>query len=83
MENLLCQRFNFFLVLFSLFLTAAFSSQSHIGRGAILVAGSILSFMLWLTIYRAHVKFEWIKKHLKSCTGHPVPVQFCLADRPK
>jgi hypothetical protein len=48
-----------------------------------LVAGSILSFMLWLTIYRAHVKFEWIKKHLKSCTGHPVPVQFCLADRPK
>lgn len=74
MENLLCQRFNFFLVMFSLVLTAAFTSQSQLGRTLILATGVVLSVMVWLTIYRAHVKHHWIMQHLYGRPEHPAAI---------
>lgn len=74
MENLLCQRFNFFLVMFSLIMTAAFTSQSDIGRTLILGTGALLSIMVWLTIYRAHVKHHWIMQYLYDKTNHPAAI---------
>ncbi|HEY5741297.1 MAG TPA: hypothetical protein VIS99_02045 [Terrimicrobiaceae bacterium] len=74
MENLLCQRFNFFLVMFSLILTAAFTSQSDLGRTMILATGAFLSLFVWLTIYRAHVKHHWIMRHLYDRPEHPAAI---------
>ena len=66
MENLLCQRFNFFLILFSLFLTAAFTAQNKITTGLVLAVGSFVCLLVWLTIYRAHWKHHWIMDTLKA-----------------
>ena len=64
MENLLCQRFNFFIVMFSLFLTAAFTAQSRIACTAILGVGAVVSLLVALTVYRAYIKHRWIMKHI-------------------
>jgi disulfide bond formation protein DsbB len=74
MENLLCQRFNFFLVMFSLILAAAFTARPHLDRTLILATGVILSVMVWLTLYRAHVKHHWIMQHLYGRPEHPAAI---------
>lgn len=71
MENLLCQRFNFFLVSFSLFLAAAFASDTTHGRTAVLLAGLLVTILIGITIYRVHRKHHWIMQQLYHTEGHP------------
>ena len=74
-ENLLCQRFNFFLVLFSLFLAAAAACGSNKTAGLILAVGSLVCLMVWMTIYRAHVKHHWImQERMYKTKGHPAEI---------
>ena len=75
MENLLCQRFNFFLVLFSLFVAAAAACGNDKTAGLILVVGSVMCLMVWMTIYRAHVKHHWImQERMYKTEGHPAKI---------
>jgi hypothetical protein len=54
MENLFCTRFNFLLVVYSLFVTAAAGSgQNRSLLVGVLFTGAILCAMVWLTIIRA------------------------------
>ncbi|MBN2539031.1 MAG: hypothetical protein JXB09_03165 [Deltaproteobacteria bacterium] len=75
MENLLCQRFNFFLVLFSLFVAAAAACKNDNTACLILIVGSVMCLMVWLTIYRAHVKHHWImQEKMYKTEGHPAQI---------
>jgi hypothetical protein len=74
MENLLCQRFNFFLVLFSLFLAAATGCQNQETALLVLASGTVVCVMVWLTIYRAHLKHHWIMNAKIYVGDHPANV---------
>ncbi len=56
MENLFCQRFNFLLVVYSLFITAAASTSSQKTLTIILLLGAVLTLLVSMTIWRAYVK---------------------------
>ncbi len=56
MENLFCQRFNYFLIVYSLFITAAASVKNEKSLIIVLSLGIFLTISIWLTLYRAYVK---------------------------
>ncbi len=58
LENLYVGRFNFFLVVFSLFVTAGFANNFSTYKAAVFVAGSVVLFLLWLTLFRAYRKLD-------------------------
>ena len=71
-ENLLCQRFNFFIVIFSLVIAGAASANTQTKLSPILSIGFLLCFLVALTIYRVYVKLIWILKELHQLKDHPV-----------
>src|SRR6266403_243068 len=71
-ENLFCQRFNFFIVIFSLVIAGAASANTQTKLSAILTTGFLLCFLIALTIYRNYVKLIWILKSLHELKDHPV-----------
>lgn len=58
MENILNQRFNFLLVLFSLFVTAAVTSDSQQIMSLVLWVGCMTCGLVGYTIVRAFVKHD-------------------------
>jgi len=68
-ENLLNQRFNFFLVFFSLVVVGALSANSQESAKAVLWLGLLVSLLLALTIFRVQVKFDLLFKELPD--DHP------------
>lgn len=58
MENLMCQRFNFLLVFYSIFVAAAASTTSQRLLVAVLITGAIVTAAVWGMIWRAFVKFD-------------------------
>jgi hypothetical protein len=71
-ENLFCQRFNFFIVIFSLVIAGAASANTQTKLTAILSIGFVLCLLVALTIYRIYVKLIWILKELHQLKDHPV-----------
>jgi hypothetical protein len=63
-ENLYVARFNFFIVVFSLFVTAGFANTFTTYKAAVFVAGAVILTMLWLTLYRAYLKLDRILRLL-------------------
>ena len=55
-ENLFCQRFNYFLIVYSLFITAAASVKTVDNLTIVLILGIILTTGIWVTLYRAFIK---------------------------
>jgi hypothetical protein len=75
MENLLCQRFNFFLVLFALFILSATTCRDDTTSGVILAMGFLLCLMVWMTVYRAHVELHWImQERIYKTEKHPAKI---------
>jgi len=68
-ENLLCQRFNFLLVFYSLVVAGAFTTSSQRNFNIVLTAGAIISSLFALPIARAQHKLDLILRHLG--TLHP------------
>lgn len=58
LENLYVARFNFFLVVFSLFVTAGFANNFTTCRALVFIAGAAILLPLWLTLYRAYKKLD-------------------------
>jgi hypothetical protein len=73
MEQIMNQRFNFFLVFFSVICAGALNSKSH-QHFFVLVLGAVLSFLLAWTIFRAHCKLDWILRFLSSDKSHPYTI---------
>ena len=66
LENLLCQRFDFLLVFYSLIVAAAFTATEWRNAVAALVLGMILCFMSSLPIARAQYRLDVILDHLEE-----------------
>ena len=73
-ENLFCQRFNFFIVIFSLVIAGAASANTQIKLFWILISGFILCSLVAITIYRIYVKLDDILKLLHNTPNHPVKI---------
>ena len=72
MENLLQQRFDFLLVVYSLFVAGALSTDSQLNFRIALTAGSVLCFLLSLTVFRIYVTVDVILQDLHKMPSHPV-----------
>ncbi|MFH0920737.1 MAG: hypothetical protein V1913_10280 [Fibrobacterota bacterium] len=70
-ENLFCQRFNFLLVIYSLFITAAASTESQTTLIIILFLGAFLSFLVSLTIWRIYAKLIVNLRIIHRLPKHP------------
>jgi hypothetical protein len=55
-ENLFSQRFNYFLIVYSLFVTATATVKDEKSMTIVLILGILLTFTIWLTLYRAYIK---------------------------
>ena len=58
LENLYVGRFNYFLVVFSLFVMAGFANNFKSFKSIVFYAGVVLLFMVWLLLYRAFKKHD-------------------------
>ena len=72
MENLFCQRFNFFIVIFALVIAGASGANTQVKLAALLWIGFVLCVLIALTIYRNYVKLIWILQSLHQIPSHPV-----------
>lgn len=73
-ENLLCQRFNFFIITFSLIVAGAVSSKNKFELVSILTAGLLLLSFLGFTVYRIYVKAIIVLIILHNTEGHTVKI---------
>lgn len=64
MENLLCSRFNIFLVFFALVVAAAVSTSEEAHFKIVLSLGAAISVPFALTIARAQAKLDVALEHL-------------------
>jgi hypothetical protein len=71
-ENLFCQRFNFFIVIFSLVIAGAAGANTQPKLDAILWVGLVLCTLVALTVYRIYVKLIWVLRSLHKIPEHPV-----------
>jgi len=58
LETILQNRFNFLLLIYSLFMTVYFMSNNHNDRLTILCIGLLLIFLLSVEIFRAYIRFR-------------------------
>ena len=65
-ENLVCQRFNYFIIAFSLFITAAATVNKPISLGIILGLGIIVLLAIWLTIIHSYIWLDIVFKILHN-----------------
>ena len=63
-ENLLCERFNFLLVFYSLVVAGAFSTSSRLNFSIALTLGALICSLLSLPIARAQHKLDLILKRI-------------------
>lgn len=74
-ENLLSQRFNYLLLVYSLFITAFAAIDGKENKLIILGTGIALNFLISLTIYRGYVKLDVNLKILHSLwDDHVFPI---------
>lgn len=72
MENLYVGRFNYFLVIFSLFLTAGFANTFIVYKSVVFFVGSFILFLVWLPLYRGYKKHDRIMKIIfRNKRNHP------------
>lgn len=62
MENLLVQRLNALLVVYAVFVAAAFASKTATLASVALLVGSGTCFLMARTVKRAHYKHHWIMR---------------------
>lgn len=72
-ENLYVGRFNYFLLVFSLFVTAGFANTITPHKSVIFFVGAILLLLVWLPLYRGYKKHDRIMSLIyQHMDSHPV-----------
>jgi hypothetical protein len=69
-ENLFNQRFNYLIVMYSLFITAAATVSSNADLIIVLSLGVVMTILVSLTVYRAYVKMIITLKILHNLENH-------------
>ncbi len=59
-ENLFVGRFNYFLIVFSLFMTAGFANTFSTYKSLVFYVGALVLFFAWLLLYRGYKKHDRI-----------------------
>lgn len=73
MENLYVGRFNYFLVVFSLFITAGFANNFSNFKSIVFYVGAFILFLIWLLLYRGYKKHDLIMRIIfNDKKDHPV-----------
>lgn len=72
MENLFVSRFNSFLLVFSLFVTAGFANNFAAYKSLVFFAGAGVLVVVWLSLHRAYLKYDRIVKLLLHKRDHPM-----------
>jgi len=71
-ENLYVGRFNYFLLVFSLFMTAGFANAITPHKSAVFYVGAILLLLVWLPLYRGYKKHDRILRIIfQNREDHP------------
>ena len=65
-ENLLCQRFHFFLIVYALIVAAIASFKGGIDAIFVLIVGIFVLLQLWYMIWVSYLKFKILLKDLKD-----------------
>lgn len=73
-EQLLNQRFNFFLILFSVTIAGAVNVKSQGALVSILAVGFAIEFLMALVLARSQDKLDLILKQFESDDYHPVTI---------
>ena len=68
-ETLFCQRFNYFILAYTIFVMAACTTEKEISVRVILFSGIIILSLLWLTLGRAYVKLFVVLKKIRENEG--------------
>lgn len=71
-ETLLNQRFNFFLVFFSLVMAGAINAKSAVAFQVVLTLGFVVCFLFALVLRRSQEKLDLILTDLMMDPSHPV-----------
>jgi hypothetical protein len=72
MENLYVGRFNYFLVIFSLFLTAGFANTFTVYKSVVFYVGAFILFLVWLPLLRGYKKHDRIMRIMfQNMPEHP------------
>ncbi|MBQ1782664.1 MAG: hypothetical protein II007_03335 [Gammaproteobacteria bacterium] len=71
-ENLHVGRFNYFLVVFSLFMTAGFANSFTTYKSLVFYIGAFVLILVWLPLYRGYKKHDRILKIIfRNKANHP------------
>jgi hypothetical protein len=71
-ENLYVGRFNYFLIVFSLFITAGFANTFQEFKSMVFYVGAFVLFLIWLLLYRGYKKHDRIMRIIFNNTkDHP------------
>jgi hypothetical protein len=73
-ENLLGQRFNFFLIFFSLVVAGALNARSQVHFSIVLILGAIICWLLAFTLFRSQQKLDLILAELFADQTHPASI---------
>ena len=73
-ENLLNQRFSFFLVVFSLVLAGGINSKAQLHLELVLTLGALVTTLFALVLARSQEKLDLILDDLTSDSTHPAAV---------
>ncbi len=75
MENLYVGRFNYFLVVFSLFITAGFANAFQNYKYIVFYVGAFVLFLVWLLLYRGYKKHDRIMRIIfNDKKDHPAAI---------
>ena len=69
MEELVCQRFNYMLLAFSLFVTAFATIEGRCNKVIVLIVGLLVLLPISLTVMRAYLKLDILLKIVNKLQG--------------
>jgi hypothetical protein len=73
MENLFVGRFNYFVLIFSIFLTAGFANNFETFRAGVFFTGATITGMVWAVLHRAYLKHDrTLRLIFRHFPDHPV-----------
>ena len=74
LHNIFSTRFNYFVVVFSLVLNAAFLEKAAEIKTEIFVVGILLLLMMWLLLFRVGRKYVLALEKLREDKNHPARI---------
>lgn len=70
-ETVVIQRFNYLIVFFGVILVGSLNVQDQLQKAIVLLVSSLITFLIGMTIERAHVKLRFVMDRLYSIPNHP------------